>query len=71
MILLINSNFFECRFQRWLTYSMRISNVRLDQLTISKFIFDTTTQNYLKSNKLDRILTDDYEINKNLNVQLA
>ena len=29
------------------------------------------SQNYLKSNMLDRILTDDYEINKNLNVQLA
>ena len=50
---------------------MRISNVRLDQLTISKFIFDITPQNYLKPNMLDRILTDDYEINKNLNVQLA
>ena len=52
--------FFKCCFQRQRMYSMRMSNVRSHQLKISKINSDITTENYLKPNVLDGILTDDY-----------
>ena len=43
---------------------MRMSGVQFHQLTISKIISDTTTQNHQKPNILDRILKDDYRLTK-------